>query len=320
VYCVKWGENLKGKNLRFKNLLWGLLILAILFGGSLWFYRSVLINKMLSFAYAQPGEIKHGVKVKATFINRESVIYSDVAGKVQFLGADGQRFRRGDIVANVQPEGTAPGTTNGNQNTAALVAPDGGLLFHRVDGYETFLTAENLRGTNIAELLAEKGTVQETDLVQPGGAAGKIVNNLVPTEAFIEMPSLDNIVIGKSIRFTVTGQVQTAKIILKAERPLGIVVQFNQFVDSSVENRRQEIVWDSQPSVSGIIIPKSSLWSRGEEQGVYVIVDGVIHYRKVNIVDQDETQVCVEGLTGGLPVVVNPKNGIEGMPASVKNP
>lgn len=311
---------MKGKNLRFKNLLWGLLILAVIFGCCLWFYRSVLINMMLSFAYAQQGEIKHGIKVKATFANQELVIYSNVAGKVQFLGADGQRFRLGEVVAKVQPEGTAPGTKTENQSAAALVAPKSGLLFHKVDGYETFLTAENLRGTNLAELLVEKGTVQETDLVQPGGAAGKIVNNLVPTEAFIEMPSLDNIEIGTRIRFTVAGQIQTAKIVLKSESPLGIVVQFNQFVDGSVENRRQEIVWDSQPSVSGIIIPKSSLWPKGEEQGVYVIDGGVIHYRKVVILDQDETNVCVEGLTGSMPVVVNPKNGIEGMPASVKKP
>jgi hypothetical protein len=319
IYSVKWGENLKGKNLRFKDLLWGLLILAVLFASGLWFYRSVLINKMLSFAYAQQGEIKHGVKVKATFVNQEFVIYSNMAGKVRFLGTDGQRFRRGDVVADIQPEGTAPGTNNGNQS-ALLVAPSGGLLFHKVDGYETFLTTENLRGANLGELLAEKGTVQETDLVQPGGAAGKIVNNLVPTEAFVEMPSLDNIVIGKSIRFTVAGKVQTAKIILKSESPLGIVVQFNQFIDGSVENRRQEIVWDSQPSVSGIIIPKSSLWPKGEEQGVYVIDNGIIHYQKVTILDQDETQVCVKGLTGSLPIVINPKNGIEGMPASVKKP
>ncbi len=311
---------MKGGKLRIKNLISVLVILTVLFGGVLWFYRTVLISKMLSFAYAQQGEIKHGIKVKATFANREYVIYSNVAGKVQFLGADGERFRRGDVVANVQPEGTAPGTINENQGAAALVAPNSGLFFHKVDGYETFLTQENLRGSNLTDLLAEKGTVQETDLIQPGGAAGKIVNNLVPTEAFIEMPALDNIVIDKNISFTIAGQVKTAKIILKSENPLGIVVQFNQFIDESVENRRQEIVWNSQPSVKGIIIPKSSLWPKGEEMGVYVLFNGVIRYQKVVILDQDETQVCVEGLSGGLPVVINPKNGIEGMPASAKKP
>lgn len=87
-----------------------------------------------------------------------------------------------------------------------------------------------------------------------------------------------------------------------------------------MENRRQEFVWNSQPSVKGIIIPKSSLWPKGEEMGVYVLFNGVIRYQKVVVLDQDETQVCVEGLTGGLPVVINPKNGIEGMPASAKKP
>lgn len=311
---------MKAKKLRLKHLLWGMLILAVFFASGLWFYRSVLINKLLAFAYAQQGEIGHGVKVQATFVNQEFVIYSKVAGKVEFLGTDGQRFRRGDIVAKVQPEGAAPGTMNGSQSTVVLKAPEGGLLFRKVDGYETFLTAENLRGANLAGLLAEKATAQETDLVQPGGAAGKIVKNLVPTEAFIKMPSLDNLAIGNGLRFNIAGQPQTAKIILKSENPLGIVVQFNQFVDGSVQDRRQEIVWVSQPSVRGIIIPKSSLWSHGEEQGVYVIDEGVIHYRKVNILDQDETQVCIEGLASGMLVVTNPRKGIEGLPASAKKP
>ncbi|MDD2234966.1 MAG: HlyD family efflux transporter periplasmic adaptor subunit [Desulfitobacteriaceae bacterium] len=311
---------MKAKNLRLKHLLWGMLILAVLFASGLWFYRSVLIGRLLAFAYAQQGEIGHGVKVQATFVNREYVIYSKVAGKVEFLGTDGQRFRRGDIVAKVRPEGAAPGTMNGSQSDVALIAPDGGLLFRKIDGYETFLTAENLRGTNLAELLSEKAIVRETDPVQPGGAAGKIVNNLVPTEAFIEMPSLDNLVIGKSLRFNITDQLQTAKIILKSENPLGIVVQFNQFVDGSVQNRRQEIVWVSQPSVKGVIIPKSSLWFHGEEQGVYVINEGVIQYRKVNILDQDETQVCIEGLAPGMLVVTNPGKGIEGLSAGGKKP
>ncbi|MHB8124300.1 MAG: HlyD family efflux transporter periplasmic adaptor subunit [Desulfitobacteriaceae bacterium] len=311
---------MRSNKLRSRGFLWGLVLLTIMIGSGLWFYRSIVINKELAFDYAQSGVIKHGIKVKATFVNQEFVIHSTVAGKVLLLGVDGQRFRRGDIVANVQPEGIAPGTKTSNQGTIDLAAPNGGLFYHKVDGYETFLTAENLRGTNLAELLAEKGTVQKTDSVQAGGVAGKIVNNLVPTEAFIELPSLSNIIIGKSIRLTIAGQVQIAKVILKSERPLGIVVQFSQFVDGSVENRQQEIVWDSQPSVSGIIIPKSSLWTQGEEQGVYVIVEGVIHYRKVKILDENETQVCVEGLPSGMPVVTIPRKGIEGKSASAKKP
>lgn len=311
---------MRGKNLRFRGLLWGLVLLVVLSGGGLWFYRSTVTNKELAFEYAQSGVIKHGITVKATFVNQEFVIRSTIAGKVQYLGVNGERFRRGDTVANVQPEVTAPGTKTGNQGTIALTAPNGGLLFHKVDGYESFLTTENLRGTNLAELLSQKATAQDTDSIQAGGVIGKIVNNLVPTEAFIELPSLENIIIGKNIRLTIAGQVQVAKVILKSDRPLGTVVQFSQFVDGSVGNRQQEIVWDYQPSVSGIIVPKSSLWTQGEEQGVYVIIEGVIHFRKVEILDENETQVCVKNLPSGMPVVTKPRNGIEGMPASVKKP
>ena len=223
--------------------MWSLVILIILISGGLWFYRLTVSHKEPAFVYAQSGVIEHGVKGKATFVNQEFVIQSSIAGKVEFLGVDGQRFRRGDTVANVKSEGTAPGTKLDDQGTVALTAPNGGLFFRKIDGYETFLTTENLRGTNLAGLLAEKGTVQDMASVQVGGVIGKIVNNLVPTEAFVELPTSQNIIIGKSIRLTIAGQIQVAKVILKSERPLGIVVQFSQFVDGSVENRQQEIVW-----------------------------------------------------------------------------
>ena len=304
---VKWGDNMRGNKWQYRVLLWSLAIVAVLGGLGFWFSHDIIISKQLTIANAQSGIIKHEVRVKATFVNQEFLIYSAAGGKVQFLGVDGQRFRRGEIVANIQSD-----------NPVALTAPIGGLLFRQVDGYETLLTAESLRSSDLAELLAVKGTAQETDSVQAGGAAGKIVNNLVPTEAFVEMTSLDEMAVDKKISFAVADQVQQAKVVLLSESPLGVVVQFSQFVDSSVEKRHQEIIWNSRPPVSGIIIPQSSLWLQGEERGVYVITEGVVRYHKVYILDENETQVCVEGLPSGIPVITNPRKGIEGLAVAKK--
>jgi hypothetical protein len=303
---------LREKKQRVKILLRVLALVAVLTILGLYFGRNILISKQLSVDYAQPGVIQHEIKVKATFVNREFIIYSATDGKVQFLGADGQRFRRGETIANIQTAASASGTNN-KQRSTALTAPSGGLLYRQIDGYESFLTAENLRGSDLAELLAVKGTAQEKDSVQAGRAVAKIVDNLVPTEAFVEMPSLDNLAVDKKISFTVADQIQSAKIILLSENPLGVVVQFSQFVNSSMEQRHQEIIWNSRPPVSGLIIPRSSIWKQGEEQGVFVIVEGVARYRKVKILDENETQACVEGLPSGIPVITNPRNGIEGI-------
>ena len=53
---------------------------------------------------------------------------------------------------------------------------------------------------------------------------------------------------------------------------------------------------------------------------MYAGVEGVIRFRRVKIIDENETQVCVRDLTNGLPIVTVPRNGLEGMPASVKKP
>ena len=306
---------------RRKPLYWFWGILFILFtGGILWFYRANLPTSSIKFAAAQPGTITHERKVAATFANEEIPLSAPFSGKIQFVGDDGQRFRRGETVATLQAEGAAPGAKQAYATNQAISAAMGGLFFRQSDGLESIMTSENFSSMDLDKLLAQTANVKTVGAtVQAGEIVGKIVNNLIPTQAFLELPSIDGLEVGKTLRLTAGNQTVSAKILRKSDKPRGVIVQFPHYVDGSAVQRRQDVTWIYQPSTSGVIVPKSALWTQGEELGIYLWSEGVVHFKKVKVLDQDDSQACIENLPSGIPVVITPRAGLDGLVANVKN-
>lgn len=302
----------------FYYLFWGIL-LSLFIGGILWFYRSSLIPGEIKFAVARTGTITHERQVAATFVNEETPISAPLSGKIQFVGEDGQRFRRGEIVATLQPGGAAPGTNQTALNQA-ISAPRGGLLFRQSDGLESIMTSENLMSMDLGKLLAQAANVKTAgETVQAGEVVGKIVNNLVPTQAFLELPSIDELEVGKTLRLVIGNQTVSAEILRKSTQPLGVVVRFSHYIDGSAIQRRQDVKWIYKPATNGVIVPKSALWTQQGELGVYLWSEGVVHFKKVKVLDQDDSQACIKDLPSGIPIVITPRDGLEGLVANVKN-
>jgi putative membrane fusion protein len=298
---------------------WGILSIALV-GGTLWFIFSNITSRTIKFEEAQTGTITHELKVAAIFANQELPLSAPFSGSVQFMGDDGQRFRRGEVVGTLQPEGAASGTIPENAQNHTILATMGGLFFHQTDGLETIMTTENLTSMDLSRLLVQTANVKISGAnVQAGEFVGKIVNNLVPTQAFLEMASIEGLTVGKTIRLTVGEQTVSAKILRKSEKPTGVVVLFPYYIDGSATKRRQEVTWIYQSPTSGVLVPKSALWTQGEELGVFLWREGVVHFKEVKVLDQDNIHACIENLTSGIPIVITPRNGLEGLVADVKN-
>ena len=307
------------KRRKSSGWFWGVLFI-VLIGGILWYYRANFSFKAIKFAVAQTGTITHERKVVATFANRELPIPAPLSGSVKFIGEDGQRFRRGDGVATLQPAGAAPGTKLENSQSQTILATMAGLFFHQTDGLETILTAENLTTVDLDRLLAQSSNVKiPGPSVETGEFVGKIVNNLIPTQAFLELTSIEGLMVGKSLRLAVGEQTVSAQILLKSEKPRGVVIAFPHYIDGSATQRRQEVSWIYQAPTNGVIVPRSALWTQGGELGVFLWSEGVVHFKKVKVLDQDDSYVCLENMTSGIPIVVTPRDGLEGLVADVKN-
>ena len=100
---------------------------------------------------------------------------------------------------------------------------------------------------------------------------------------------------------------------------MGVVVLFPYYIDGSATKRRQEVTWIYQSPTSGTLIPKSALWTQGEEIGIFLWNEGVVQFKKVKVLDQNDKQVCIEKLPSGIPIVITPRNGLDGIVADVRN-
>ncbi len=309
---------MEGKRSKPNYWFWGLMLI-VLTGGVVWSYRSSFIAGTLEFTLAQTGTISHERIVNATFANQELPVITPLSGKVVYAVEDGQRIRRGDLVATVQPEGAAPGTKDTAQNQT-ITAATGGLFFQQSDGLESVLTSENLVAMDLNKLLAQTSDGKATGTtVQAGEIVGKIVNNLVSTVAFLEMSSLDELTVGKTMGLAIGNQRVRAEVLRKSDQPRGVIVQFPHYIDGTAAQRRQEVTWIYSSPTSGVLIPKSALWTQGEELGVFLWNEGIVQFKKVKVLDQDDDMACIENLQSGIPVVITPRDGLEGLVANVKN-
>lgn len=308
-----------GKRRKLGNWAWSI-FLILLAGGVLSFYRSTLTAGSVKFIAAETGTITHERKISATFANLETPILASISGKINYVGKDGQRFRRGEAVATLQASGAAPGAKQDNTENQVIQTEVGGLFFRHSDGLETILTSENLITMDLERLLAQTANVKiPGSTVQAGEVVGKIVNNLIPTIAFLELPSIDGLAEGKTLRIAIGDDKVNARILRKSDQPRGAIVQFPHYVDGSVIDRRQEVTWIYRPPVTGVLVPKSALWTKGEELGVLLASEGIVQYKKVKVLGQDDSQACIENIPNGIPVVVTPRDGLEGQVANVKN-
>ncbi len=291
------------------------MLIALIAGAG--FYRAAWGEERIVYTQIEPGAITHEQKVEAAFANVEALLQAPTAGKVSFYGKDGERFRRGAGVAQILPEGAAPGTTGAVQGVV-VAAAIGGLAYQEIDGLEAVLTPNHLLNMDLTKLLSQSGSVKKLERVQAGEAFAKMVDNLVQTYAFIHLPNLNGINMGKNLTLRVSGKLESAKILRKSENPLGVVVEFPHFLDSTVQYRRQSVDWITSSPVQGLLLPKSALVQQGDKQGVYAVVGGLIRFKEVGVLDQDTQRVCVKGLTEGGLVVINPRSDLEGKRA-VKN-
>src|SRR5690554_1785802 len=99
----KMGRNSRRSKI-FRGIGWGLVIILVLVSMG-WVYRSHFLTSSLQLTSAKEGKIQHHEKVTIVFANEEVILKSNVSGTPNFLFQEGQRVRKGEIVAKVQGVG-----------------------------------------------------------------------------------------------------------------------------------------------------------------------------------------------------------------------
>lgn len=300
------------------NQLVFVLLFSLFLGLIIWSRHSFWLSRQLTFEKACLGVIKHEQTVKAVFANTETLLFSPAEGTFNYLEEEGRRFRKGEIIAALTPSGASYGL---EMKTKEISAPVSGLFYVQTDGLEEVFSPENLLTMDLEKMLAETNRIKVNSVNKKGPVSknqviGKIVNNLRPSWAFVYLPSLDGLLKDDIIKFVVEDEEYYARVMRISQRPRGAVVRFSQYITGSTESRIKDIIWRYKSSARGVVVPVSALISKGEEKGVFVVEEGIVRFKNVKLVDQNESYACVENLPEGVQVITNPQKEIEGIPVN----
>jgi multidrug efflux pump subunit AcrA (membrane-fusion protein) len=318
--AINWGKIEMSR--KSKALLLGALLVAVSF--LIWKFSFLMLGVRVVLTTVEEGWLKHEKGAKAVFANTEIVLTAPIEGKlVPVQEKEGQRFRKGEMLATLYPTGV---DISRSVKETAVNAPISGLFYRSLDNVEQVLTPENLMKLELNNLLSQAerelteklaetakqvGTSPKKSSFKKYEPLGKIVNNLSPTWMFIYLESGTNIRPDQTASFIIDGEEYCGRVMKISDRPRGAVVCFTQFIDGTVENRIQDIVWYYKAASKGVLVPLSSLLRLGEEVIVYVEEGGIVELRNVELIDANDHWACVKGLAEGVRVVVNPRPGME---------
>jgi hypothetical protein len=308
--------------MRYKLIvICGVLFVAAVFGFQ---FRETWLTRDLTYAEAREGYVTHDETLPAVFARTETVLYAAGAGTLVFSVPDGTRAQKGEAVARVDGRevqapvaGLVSASVDGLEEIltpAALLEDDLAALFARCGGeVEAVFTGRAAAETTEAETAPADGAAAR-DFVRAGGAAAKIVNNLQPLWAYIATGSAQGVLKGDKLSVSVDGTLRSCTV----ERVVGsgLVVSFPQYINTVTDTRVKQVRWQKQAPRRGVIVPAEALFARGEEVGIYVVESGIINFRRVKVLDRNETLLCVDNLSGGYYVVTSPADGLQGLPAT----
>ncbi|MCL1851466.1 MAG: hypothetical protein FWF88_00325 [Peptococcaceae bacterium] len=282
----------------------------------------LLLQSRLTYVAATEGVITHDIPVVLLIANTETLVTSPVSGTPVYLKPDGSRFRRGEKIADIGKD--------------SIAAPVAGLFIAGKDGLEGILTPTNLATADLQKLLNEvNAVIPETaklaktpypakDLnvvnrlqpitgVSAQGVAGKMVDNLEPSWAFIYLTGSNNTINkGDFLQFKVGDNLEKASVELRSNNPHGVVVRFHRFLEPTSAQRVLPAKWVQQDSRQGLVVPVSAVVYKGEDASIYVVESGIIIQKNIRVIDQNKDFACIEGIHAETRVVKNPRPGING--------
>jgi len=279
-------------------------------------FEQLIITRVVQIQPARAGALEEGITVLATVIREEIPIIAPVTGKLEKLATEGQRVRRGAILASLVPVGTGEQTTPSKIN---LRATQPGIVAYHLDGLEKVLVPgliDSLEADRVYELAA-KANPKEEQVVGNGTAAIKIIANLTPVLLYIQIPTT---AVGADWK---TGKELTIKIQGAEEGFKARITTLRKDDDKSVIILslpcHREFWYPRQLTMNlitnrflGFILPGTSLVKKESKFGVYVLYRNKVQWREVEVLGSVGRQTAVEGLTEGASVIVNPRWVAEG--------
>ncbi|ABO49250.1 hypothetical protein Dred_0711 [Desulforamulus reducens MI-1] len=306
----------KTRLIKIKKLLFFLIILLV----AIWFFlglKSLIYRTLINVEIMQPGELTENISTEGILIKQEYLIKSPLKGTMKYSISDGQRVKVGTTLGVL--EAPSMDTVSGVKQYA-VKASVGGMLCNHVDGLETILMPGNLDGVEIPSMdkISNRGQALTEGNVEKGAPVAKVIDNLSPVFLFGTLKAEDykKIEQRKEPELKLLWQNQT--ILARVEKLLndetkGFLLVLKNYPDLILHNRRVKFQF-SLGKMEGLLVKDESLVTQGNEEGLFIIWKGLVHWVPVKVKGRLGGQAVIEGadIQPGISYVINPRFAREG--------
>lgn len=333
----------------------GLLILSSVLWWGLIAVKNSLVSGIVDVESTVQGTLEDIRTVQAILVRDEQLIVSPVAGQVKRVVLEGERVRKGALLAYVTEKTIETGS---GVRDVPVYSPATGVVSYYVDnlgGLATPANLDNLGGQKVYKTV-EAQTVAQSSIQNPaqteakstnqaGTLAGqvvttglqrgqplcKIVNNLQPTYLLVdntagkvsaEVYQKERYVYGN------LGNNQQEEISFRLQptsRSDLLVLSSNAFAPEFIQKRKIQLNLICS-HFKGYIIPRGAIVSKNGQTGIFIVYKEVASWQPVRILGEAKDKIAVEAvehagtsrLSPNALVVKNPGLVQEGQTVSVR--
>ncbi|MFZ5897769.1 MAG: HlyD family efflux transporter periplasmic adaptor subunit [Bacillota bacterium] len=245
---------------------------------------------------------RRSIALQALVFRDEVLVRAPCPGCLELLVSDGERVSKGVPIAKIKDAGIE----------RTIISPRAGIVYFNLDGLEEMLSVDRpdtLRTIPDARPLSRSAG----DVLSKGDPVARVVDNLDPVVLRVT-PGDDAVTPeqckpGATWTLCIDQQDYRGRVVasLPGEQTT-LFLRLERYPDYCLRERLlacQAVVGE----LDGLLVPRSAIIRRGEQEGILVVYKGSSQWVPVEIVGQLNDMVSIKGagLSEGINYVVNPR-------------
>lgn len=290
-----------------------LLVLGLLIFIVMWFVGNGVYNSVNAFfvrTYVVESELERRSISGYAFLRTENeMIVSSALGEIKQIKKESNRVAKNHAVLSVLS------TDKENSSKKEFYAPISGVLSYHIDGYEGLKSLEDIRGLDFSKIYESQRDFQEkTQVTEKGERIAKIIDNLKPVHLYMTVPKSDKAIFEKigdivRVEFLDLGESTKAEVINIKENQdqksyfceFELISASDKLLSNRILATEIYILKDAILEISaGTIVPYK------EKLGVYILNDGIVAWRPLEVLKQEGNRYFCKPLAEGTEIILNP--------------
>ncbi|MEW6726749.1 HlyD family efflux transporter periplasmic adaptor subunit [Desulforudis sp. 1088] len=273
---------------------------------AIWFLIPVVFSyasrQLVQTAILHPQYERCSVTLQALVFRDETLVRAPAPGCLGLLVSDGERVSKGTPIAKIKDAGIE----------RIIVSPRAGVVYFNLDGLEEMLSPD--RPDALRTIPGVKPLRRSAgDVLCKGDPVARVVDNLDPVVLRVTPESAavtpERYEPGAMWILCVDRQDYRGRVVasLPGEEAT-LFLRLERYPDCCLRERFltcQAVVGE----LDGLLVPRSAIICRGEQEGIFVVYKGSSQWVPVEILGQLNDKVSIKGagLSEGINYVVNPR-------------